>query len=238
MDLRLALMSGIDIPIPDCNLILHQPKVKEISYIGETDFFTGAQCLCINKSMYEGEGLLDTTNFALFMMLIQDERTKDKKKSVEQVLTLLFPGYRIFFTPRAISFNQNGESSIIDEGNFESLQEVLKQVFCLGAAGQESFNPVNAKAKEIADKLMRARARVAAQKGTGAGSVFSQYLSILTVGLGSMSLQELLDLTMYQLYDLVERYMLYMNWDLDIRSRLAGGSSDSSKPDNWMKVIH
>nr|DAZ72865.1 MAG TPA: hypothetical protein [Caudoviricetes sp.] len=42
---------------------------------------------------------------------------------------------------------------------------------------------------------------------------------------------------MYQLYDLVERYTLYLNWDLDIRQRLAGGTPD--KPaENWMKNIH
>ena len=52
-----------------------------------------------------------------------------------------------------------------------------------------------------------------------------------------MSLQELMDLTMYQLYDLVERYQLYISWDIDIRARLAGAKPDDH-PDNWMKNIH
>ena len=236
MDLRLSLMTGIDIPIPECQLILHQPSIMEIGLIGETTFFTGAQCLCINKSMYAQE-FPNASNFAIFTMLIQDERARDKKADVQQVLTLLFPDYQIMFTPRSILFNQEGETFIIDEGNFESLQEVLKQVFCLGASGQESFNPANNAAKKIADKLMRARQRVAAEKGTQTGSIFTQYLSILTVGLDSMSLLELRNLTVFQLYDLVERFMLYTNWDLDARTRLAGGKPDS-KPDNWMKVIH
>ena len=236
MDLRLSLMTGIDIPIPECQLILHQPSIKEISYIGEQTFFTGAQCLCVSKNMYKEE-LPDSSNFSIFLMLMQDERAKDKRESVKQVLTLLFPNYSYFFTPRAISFNQHEENFIIDESNFESLQEVLRKVFCLGAMGQEDFNPANKTAKAIADKLMRARQRVAAEKNTQSGSVFSQYLSILTIGLHSMSLQDLLNLTIYQLYDLVERYMLYTNWDLDVRTRLAGGQPDS-KPDNWMKIIH
>ena len=100
-----------------------------------------------------------------------------------------------------------------------------------------AFNPADKKAQEIAQKLMRGRQRVAAQKGGANTSVFSQYLSILTVGLHSMSLQNLLDCTMYQLYDLMERYSLYMNWDIDVRTRLAGGKPDS-QPDNWMKNIH
>ena len=102
---------------------------------------------------------------------------------------------------------------------------------------QQAFNPSDAKAREIAEKLMRGRAKVAAEKGQSNISIFSQYLSILTVGLGSMSMQDAMDLTMFQLYDLVERYMLYVNWDMDVRCRLAGGKPDS-QPDNWMKNIH
>ena len=84
---------------------------------------------------------------------------------------------------------------------------------------------------------MRGRQRVAAQKGDQDGSLIGRYISILTVGLHSMSLEETLNLTLYQLYDLVERYTLYTNWNIDIRSRLAGAKPDS-KPDDWMKNIH
>jgi hypothetical protein len=83
---------------------------------------------------------------------------------------------------------------------------------------------------------MRGRQRVAAQKGGSNSSVFSKYLSILSVGL-PMSMAELTNLTMFQIYDLMERYSLYTNWDIDIRTRLAGGKPDS-QPDNWMKDIH
>jgi hypothetical protein len=41
MDNRLALMTGIDFPLEGCNLIIHPPTIKELSYIGETDFFMG-----------------------------------------------------------------------------------------------------------------------------------------------------------------------------------------------------
>lgn len=38
MDTRLALMTGCDYPIPECQLTLHQPTIKEIGLIGENDF--------------------------------------------------------------------------------------------------------------------------------------------------------------------------------------------------------
>ena len=241
MDLRLALMCGTDYPVPECQLVIHQPRIKEIALIGETDFFQGAQCLCLNKSMFvKDESLLgDTTNFQIFMTIMSEKEAIEKRMAVEQISTLLFPSYKITFAPRSMLFMKDGQSIMIDETNFEYLQNAISTICCLKSSSmqQQSFNPADAKAKEIAEKLMRGRQRVAAQKGEDNTSIFSQYLSTLTVGLRSMSLQECMDLTVYQLFDLVERYMLYVNWDMDIRSRLAGATPEG-QPDNWMKNIH
>ena len=235
-------MCGIDYPVPECQLVIHQPRIKEIAYIGEADFFSGIQCLCLNKSMFvKDESLLESTsNFQIFMTIMSEKEAADKKAAVQQVCTLLFPGYNILFTPRTVLLRGKDNVSIqIDESNFQYLQEAITNICCLktGPMDQQAFNPADAKAREIAEKLMRGRQRVAAQKGESNISIFSQYLSILTVGLNSMSMQDTMDLTMFQLYDLVERYMLYINWDMDIRCRLAGGKPDS-QPDNWMKNIH
>ena len=241
MDIRLALMCGSDIPIPECQLTIHQPTIREISLIGEQDFFVGIQCLCVKKSMFaKDESLLEiTNNFQIFMTIMSEKQAADKKAAVQQVLTLLFPSYKVIFTPRSMLISGNGATINIDESNFEFLQAAISSICCLktGPMDQHNFNPADEQARIIAEKLMRGRQRVAAQKGEAQTSILSQYLSILTVGLHSMSLQNAMDLTIFQMYDLVERYMLYINWDMDIRSRLAGGNPDS-KPDNWMKNIH
>lgn len=241
MDLRLALMCGIDIPIPECQLIVHQPRIKEIAFIGEQDFFTGVQTLCIDKKLIiQDKGVLDTTNnFQIFMTIMSEKDTVDKKIAVQQLCEILFSDYKVIFTPRSMILSGKGNNITIDESNFEYIQNAVTQICCLrsGLSDQSTFNPADDKAAEIAKKLMRGRQRVAEQKGEKNTSIFSQYLSTLTVGLNSMSLQDLMDLTIFQLYDLIERYMLYINWDMDIRSRLAGGKPDSS-PDNWMKNIH
>lgn len=241
LDLRLALMAGVDIPIPECQLVLHQPTIKEIAYIGEKNFFVGVQCLNIRKSMIsQGESLLaDTNNFQIFMTVMAEPSEVEKKEAVKQVLQLLFPSYKVSFTPRSLLFVGTELTATVDEMNFDALQQVVRQALCVnsGPMDQQTFNPANEKAREIAEKLMRGRQRVAALKGEDNASIFAQYLSILTVGLESMSLHDCLNLTMYQLFDLMERYSLYVNWDIDIRSRLAGGKPDT-KPDNWMKNIH
>lgn len=234
-------MCGSDIPIPECQIVLHQPKIKEIALIGDADFFTGIQTLCINKNMLmQGETLLENTNnFQIFMTIMKEKETEDKKEAVKQLFPLILPKQKLILTPRSITLRgEDNESVVIDESNFDIFQNVISQVFCINSGPMETqmFNPQSKKAKEIAEKLMRARQRVAAQKQSE-GSIFTQYLSVLTVGLNSMSLEDCKNLTMYQLFDLVERYMLWTNWDLDIKSRLAGGKPDKQS-DNWMKNIH
>lgn len=240
-DYNLGLMTGIDLPIPELQTVIHQPTIREISMIGEQDFFIGVQILCIDKKTYlqNNELMGEVTNFQLFLAIMNEKQVAEKRIAVQQVLTLLFPQAKVIFTPRSMVLNQNTENITINEENFEILQQLLAAQFCLKGSGQEKFNPQGDKATEIAKKLMRARQRVAEQKkqGEGGGSMFSQYLSTLTIAIGSMGLKDLCELTMYQLYDLVERYSLYLNWDLDIKSRLAGGKPD--KPaENWMKNIH
>ena len=130
------------------------------------------------------------------------------------------------------------EQVIIDSNNFEVLQNVIRTVCCInsGPMDQQAFNPANEKAREIAQKLMRGRERVAAQKKNSISSMFVQYLSILSVAL-NLSIEELKNYTIFQFYDLIERYSLWLNWDIDIKTRLAGGKPDNH-PDNWMKSLH
>lgn len=243
MDYRLALQTGIDIPVPFCQLILHQPILREIALIGETDFFTGIQCLCLYKSMFIRDKVdsSDVNNFQIFMMIMQEKKAKDKKDAVRLVLSLLLPKYNILFTPNSLvlqPYDKNEENKVIDISNFEQLQEILRLIFCMkeGPMTQQAFNPKGAKAKEIAEKLMKGRERIATENGSKNSSIFSQYMSILGIGL-HMPHSVLAEMTIYQLYDQVERFMLKSAWDQDVAIRLAGGKPDD-KPDNWMKNIH
>ena len=105
-DIQLALMTGVDIPIPDCNLVIHQPTIKEISFMGEKEYFLAIQTLSLDKrSLVEDETLLtDLTNFKIFMTIITDKASLEVKKIVEKAFSLLFPNYSISIINRSIIF--------------------------------------------------------------------------------------------------------------------------------------
>lgn len=242
MSNELALMCGTGIPCPQFQITFHQPSIKEIAMIGETNFFTGVQCLLINKKLVnlpDNFDLSQITNFHIFMMVMQEKTEILKKQAVQMVLSLMLPDFSSTFIPnRSLLLTKEGQTITLDENNFENFQEVIREFlspsFKDGADGTGTFNPQGAKAEEIAKKLMRGRERVAAQQ-TESGSALSQYVSVLSVGMG-LAPQEISQLTLYSFFDLIERYMLYLNWDIDLRARMAGAKND--KPmENWMKKL-
>lgn len=157
-DIDLALFTGVDIPVSACQIIIHQPSIAEISMVGEKAFLSGVQALCIDKSQFEKEDkkdLSNTTNFQIFMTIMQEQEVKEMKELVIEALSLILPNTKVNFTPRALLLNYNGTNIIIDEGNFEEFQNILRQVFCLKKK-EEDFNPANAQAAKSQKRLRRA----------------------------------------------------------------------------------
>lgn len=248
----LAIMTGVDIPIPEIGITLHQPTIKEISYLeSELQYFLSLQLICFDRRFLQAQTPEDNfrlskmTDFDIFMTLLTDATINNgvnRQKGIVDVLTIMFPGYVPQILPRSIYLNNptTKHNVTIDESNFPALKQVLKAVGGLerNSAGQNgSFNPKGKRAAEIAAKIMKGRALAAAQRNESSNGLLARYISVLTVGLDSMSLQDCLNLTVCQLYDLVERYGLYTGWDIDIRARLAG-ANPGDKPDDWMKDIH
>jgi hypothetical protein len=87
----------------------------------------------------------------------------------------------------------------IDDNNFSALKKVITAVGGLdrdGAGQNGSFNPKGERAAKIAAKIMRGRQIAAERKREGSGDgILARYVSVLTVGLSSMSLDDCLNLT-------------------------------------------
>ena len=208
-DIDLALFTGVDIPIPECQIVIHQPSIKEISMVGEKEFLSGVQVLCIDKDSFKkGENSLsNTSNFQIFMTVMGAEEAKETKRAVLESLSLIIPNTKVTLTPRSLLLNYNNTNIIIDEGNFEYFQEILRQVFCLKKK-EDDYNPANAEAAKIAEKIKKAKARVATIKGDDVGSIYARYISALAVGL-HLDLTDLINYTIYQIQDLLERFSLW-----------------------------
>ena len=237
-------MVGAEVPIEELSLVAHVPTVKEIALMGEQNFFQAISYLCLDKDQLVQDKSISSvlTNFQVLMKVLEQTQDKDKKKAVRTLLKLLFPEYTIQFTPKSIILavqDINIQPILIDDSNFDVFQSAIKIILCVNSLFQGSnvvYNPANAAAQKIVDKIMEGRRRVAAQKGTSTESVLTRYVSILSVGL-HLSIEQLSNMNMFQLFDLMERYAAQIEWDTDLRVRLAGGKPDQPV-ESWMRDLH
>jgi hypothetical protein len=238
----LLLLSGNDIPFPEARLVIHQPTIKEIAYIGEEAFFNGCEFLKFTKNNLPEEDrsrLENITNFEILMSIMKEKNPVSlrNKTCVQMILSLLFPTYEIQldFIGMQIKFTKGEESFSINKQNFETFKSILDDIFCLGGS-KSDYNPSGEMARKIAEKLRARQQKLAQAKGNQKVAILSRYVSILAVG-ENKDMNQLFQYTVYQLFDEFGRYQLKIQSDLYIDAQLAGAKG-SDEVEDWMKDIH
>ncbi|MDY5667952.1 MAG: hypothetical protein SPK43_01670 [Candidatus Onthovivens sp.] len=114
-------MCGIDIPLPEFQLILHQPTIKEIAYLGEDNFFSALTYLCLNKNSLITDKKLqsEVTNFQVLMEVLKDPKIKEIKQNILLLFKILFQDYKTIMTPNSIIFTSSQGNVMIDNENFD-----------------------------------------------------------------------------------------------------------------------
>ena len=244
----LTLISGIDVPIPEIGVNIHQPTIREIAYIGEKSFYEAAQTMIIQKEDFingleniaqeDKIALSQMSNFEIFLKLVEANPLSSTK--VQMLLSLLFPDFNSSIEERFIFLvNPKEQKSIlINDSTFEILQEVITTILCLQSGNtKEEFNPQGDRAREIAEKIKRGRERAARLKGEKEqqSNFLSKYISGLGIGTNTLNIHNVLDLTLYQLLNQLERYGLYTQYNISIQAKMAG-AKDVEDVD-WLKDI-
>lgn len=246
----LLLLSGNDIPFIEAQVNIHQPSIKEIAYIGEESFFIGCEILNFTKeslSMEDRQQLQQFSDLEVLLSILQGNLTQTKKEKTcaTLILTLMFPDYQIHFGEREIQLTKGNvddldvEIKVINSKNFNSFQKILSQMFNLKPMKpEETYNPGGDMARKIAQKFEERKRKLAEQSKSSEGkiNILCRYVSILSVG-QQKDMNDLLNYTVYQLFDEFQRFELKMQADFNFQARMAG-AKDLPEIEDWMKDIH
>lgn len=247
---NLTLLSGADIPFPEAQVTIHQPRWGEIGYIGEEGFLLACELLTFGKERLSSQDellLKDESDFSIFLSLLLTTKSFKMKKSqisTIMLLSMIFPNYRMDFDMnKGIILVEEGQEKecYINEKNFGQFKQILKEVFCLNRDGtdNQSYNPGGDAAKAIAEKLKAGHAKVAALNGNKESkkiSFFSRYISILAIGQKN-DVNIYNNYTVFQLYDQFDRFELKESSDKYFEAKVAGASG-LDDVENWMKELH
>lgn len=238
---ELLLLSGNDIPFRMGRCSIHQPRISEISYIGEEAFQIGSRFLLFNKDnlqMEDKTGLEGQSNFNIFMSVMNSAESAKHKTDAMLVLTLMFPNAKVKINKDKILLQLENFESSVNEYNFDEFQDIIRQMFCLDTmAGDSQYNPADALASKIAEKFKKRQQKLADMSGEKQKiNIFNQYISILAVGLRK-DINDLMQYTVYQLMDEFERFRMKQDFDMYIKAKMAG-AQDLEEVKNWMENIH
>lgn len=238
---EILLLSKNDIPFIEAQIILHQPTLKEVAFIGEENFYLGCELLTFSKDSLKEQdkiGLENKSDFDILMSVV--EQNQISKTCLLSILTLIFPTYKIDMGGGVIVLMDENGVQYIRAEHFDALKQIITEMFCLNRknADGDDYNPGNEAARKMAERFRKARQKKAEMRGedTSKINILSRYISILSVGLG-MDINELMNYTVYQLFDIFERFELKMSFDYYVQAKMAG-AKDLEEVDNWMKDIH
>ena len=240
---ELLLLSGNDIPFYQAGVSIHQPRLKEIGYIGENNFHIGSHFLVFSKNDLPEKDKVNLENqsdFDIFMSVMNSRDKAKHKTDALMILALLFPNAKIKIEKDKILLQLENFSSSINKNNFNDFKLIIDEIFCLNisASDENNYNPADDFAAKITEKIKKAKAK---KNGLKEGnlekiSVYSKYISILSVGL-QKNINDLLEYTIYQLRDEFKRFQLKQDFDVYIQAKLAG-AKDLEEVTNWMEDIH
>ena len=239
------LNSKVDIPFVGARVVVHQPSLEEIAYIGGQDvLFPGCELLRISKNILTENDKVDLDNIENFDILMQiiSIASPELRKPIENaqlVLQILFPQYEIQWSPPfEVSLRRGEELCSINRTNYDELREIISEMFCLNKSGQnDDYDPDGELSRRIVEKL-KERHKIMAERhgGNEKSSIFDRYISILSVGL-QKDKNELIKYSVYQLFDEFERYELKLHYDIYLQAKMAG-AKDLKEVEDWMKDIH
>lgn len=242
-------LSGQNVPVKECNLIITQPKIKDIVLYGEDEFLVGTQLLGHTEKMLQqmrqGNSELEIfSDFQLLLVVLKQEEVL--RDSVVQFLEFIFPDYRIKIEDSSIDFYKTQDEKEFIAGrlfafNFEVFQQTIADLFEPSNADQVDYNPANDAAAEIARKLEAGRARKNQMQSNKEGpqSLFGRYTSILSIGL-QMDINIFYNYTPFQLYDAFNRYFSKVSSDLytKVSTTPLMDVSAMEQPKDWVRNLY
>lgn len=248
----LLLDTKTDIPFSSAQVTIYQPSIKEISMIGESDFLIGVSALSKDyKSMNkDNSDLSELSNFDILMSILKENSDNSKKiaMAIDKVLFLIFPHYKIGFTPRSIllqeTIDDKKEIHHIDGTTFDEFGQIIFEMFCLAEMTGETsgeYNPMGDRARALVEKFRKKRellAELRKERGENDAllSIYGRYINILAIG-ERKDKNQLAQYSVYQLIEEFKRFQLKEAFDYTFQAKMAGATKIKDAKD-WMSNIH
>jgi hypothetical protein len=170
----------------------------------------------------------------------KDTLAQKQSLPAKMLLALLFPNCSIVYEKDIQLIDEDLNIHLIDNNSFDNFKAILIDIFNLNSNEEsiKDYNPGGQMAAKIAEKLKKGQAKKAALNNNKNKkvSLLSRYISILSVGL-QKDKNELLNYTVWQLFDEFKRYQSKVENDFYYEAKRAG-AKNIKEVDPWMRDLY
>lgn len=249
LDLKLKLIAGVPIEVDKGVGKIRPLKIKEIIDYGYTEYLMRLHFLNLNiNDLIDENAINDGLNLNVFDVMVH-YGNDDIKSELENALMLFFEGEKVFIDDEKhiIEIGSGEMVRYIDRDNFDSVREVIKWQNCINRFGDDSNSQGNKESdavRRIKEKLNASKKMVEQAKKENAndedGIDLFDIISSISTKSNSLNKLKVFNLTLFQLYDEFKRLELIEQYDIGIKSMLAGAKDVklkhwSTKIDWWFK---
>lgn len=242
-------LSGCSVPVRECNVLLHQPKVRDVALFGEDKFFAACNVLADIPKFVEGikKGnieLAERNDFQVFTEVLSIKET-GLQSLVSPVFELCCPDFDVHVKPKSIDFEKDGNTvGRLTQINYQPFSRTVRELYLPKGEDEEpeyNYDKNNKAAAALMEKIKRNRERLKQAKSSesSVGSVLAFYASCLSLGVG-IDVNVFYDYTLFQLYDAFSRYMAKEESDQFRQIQLMpfSDTSDMEAPETWMRNLY
>lgn len=234
-DLKLRLLAGMPIPIEGLGHVT-PPTLREIIYIGESKYNALLSSLLVNKELIKHDFEGDITDFELAIALNYYN---------ESFRSLFTEGLELFFQEKPFFLQENGlfyfgeiaDERFLTKERFDMLQQIIKEANKISNVNEPEFNPANERAKKLVEMILKNRKSKPQKK-----EIINLHSTIsgLAWKSNSINIQNVFDLTIYQLYDGISR-LDNIDYFQNTMTGLYSGAIDKRSINleqiNWKKIL-
>lgn len=229
-----------DIPIEVQGLgKIYSPKLKDIANIGEDIYNQYLSILLFDIKHLKND--IDSKDFEELEKLHPLETISLKAYYDENFRDLFLEALSFFFYEKANYYNGvfyfDGDR-VLNYENFEQVIYLIKYINLITTDKPSEVKYANDKAKEIAEKIKIAQEKVNKVKAKqGVALSLFDLISAFSANSYSINLMTVWDMTIYQFNDQFKRMQLIEEYDINIRSLLAGADPKRVEINHWVSKI-
>jgi hypothetical protein len=242
IDLKLRLLGGLPINVCKKAGRIKPLTVGEIIDYGYTNYLMKLHFFTLELNDFLGEEASDSgiTLFDIMVLYGNDD-----------IKIELINSLKLFFHEEFVSINsikelivigEGDNARIIDRDNFDTVREVIKWQNCINKLTEDDSKDTDGDSdavRRIKERLRQSKEALkkAKQEGDSENEEIDLYDIISSVSSKSNSLNKknILDLTLFQLYDEFKRLELIEQYDIGIKSMLAGAKDVKLK--HWSTKV-